>query len=193
MLQALQWGPAPGGLCTEAPTSASAEVCLLVRLLLLARSLGLGVTAAAGSLSWLRLLGGGHCSEAHSCGQRAGAPPAAAVAQLAAQALLRLAGPRRRLAGYLRVRAQGLAPHAAHALQGGPSHGLDQSSASSSEPSSRELPRDAAHPGWGKNAVRRPEPPGPTADQGRGSPRAGAFCLALRLELILWHTPDYWS
>lgn len=74
---------------------------------------------AAGGLSWLHLLGGGHWGEAHSCGQRARAAPAAAVAQLAAQALLRLAGPRWGLAGCLGVRSQGLAPHAAHALQGG--------------------------------------------------------------------------
>ena len=119
VLQALQWGPASRRLYTEAPTSTSAEVCLLVWLLLLARSLGLGVTVAAGSLSWLRLLGGRHWSEAHSCGQRAGAPLAAAVAQLAAQALLRVAGPCWRLAGCLGVGAQGLAPDAAHALQGG--------------------------------------------------------------------------
>ena len=89
-----------------------------MQLLLLARSLGLGVTAAAGGLSWLHLLGGGHWSEAHSCGERACASPAAAVAQLPAQTLLGLAGPRRRLAGCLGVGSQGLAPHAAHALQG---------------------------------------------------------------------------
>ena len=98
VLQALQW--APRGLCADGPSSASPRVRLLMQLLLLASQ---GVAAAASGLSHMRLLGGGHWSEAHSCGQRAGAPPAAAVAQLAAQARLRLGGPRRGLAGCLGV------------------------------------------------------------------------------------------